>query len=70
MEQIADGGYIITGSTWSDDGVPNVLLIKTDANGLIDSKAVSEVPWGIDLLALAVLGLILVRVVVFSKRKR
>ncbi len=44
MEQIADGGYIILDSTWLDAGVPNVLLIKTDTNGLIDSKAVSEVP--------------------------
>jgi hypothetical protein len=39
MEQTADGGFIMTGYTYSFDAGsrPNVYLVKTDANGLITS---------------------------------
>ena len=33
VEQTDDGGYIITGSTWTDEKQFDIILIKTDEKG-------------------------------------
>jgi len=43
IEQITDGGYIITGEYQDDNDVLHVCLVKTDANGLI--MHTSEIPF-------------------------
>jgi hypothetical protein len=33
ISQTSDGGYILTGSTYTSDGMNDVILIKLDASG-------------------------------------